>query len=145
MVGGRLDIVIMMNPFGEWDEKQGDHPTDFTIGASEWWALFFDLDALGLPEWEESVDGEDTGAYYERQKILFQQNAKNKGYEMLGRIWDTYQDAEYLPSEVNQLLEECTRLKQSTNNSQALSALANLISACYEALKISSGLRLLSD
>jgi hypothetical protein len=145
MVGGRLDIVIMMNPSGEWDEKQGDHPTNFTIGASEWEALFFDLDALGLPGWETQVDGEDSCQYHERQKILFQQNAKNKGYEMLGRIWDTYQDAEYLPSEVSQLLEECTRLKQGTSNSKALSALENLISACHEALKISSGLRLLSD
>jgi hypothetical protein len=142
-MSGVLDIAVMMNPFGEWDESKGDHHTDLGIKPKEWEELFFKV--LQAPPHQKYIDGEDIYEYDKRQERLFKKDLKDKGYEMLGRIWDIYQDAEYLPSEVNQLLEECLEAQKRTNNEYALSALEKLISACREALKIGSGLCLLSD
>ena len=142
-MGGNLDIAVMMNPGGEWNDSDGDHATHLAIEPKEWEELFFN--ALKVPEWENRIEGEDMGAYYDRQKKLFQENLRNKGYEMLGRIWDMYDDAIYWPSEINQLLRECLEVQKITQNTFALSAIEKLISACHQALLIKSGLCLSSD
>lgn len=142
-MGGTLDIAVKKNPFGEWDESKGDHHTDLGIEPDEWEQLFFNV--LQAPQDVIYFDGEDMSEYYKRRERLFQENLKNKGYEMLGRIWYIYRDASYLPSEINKLLEECLEVQKKTNNVPALSALKKLIIGCNKALEIGSGLRLLSD
>ena len=142
---GSLQIAVMMDPFDEdsWDTTKGDHYTDLEIEGREWEELFFNV--LQAPEGQKYIDGEDIQKYYEHQENLFKENLTDKGYPMLGRIWWMFRDTNYLPSEVHQLLAECLKLQKKTENVYALSTLGKLIAACYEALKINSGLCFLSD
>lgn len=142
-MSGTLDIAVMMNPFGEWNASAGDHHTNLGIKPWEWEDLFFNV--LQAPQYETHDDGEKFAEHHERQERLFKEDLKDKGYEMLGRIWDIYQDAEFLPSEIDKLLAECLEVQQKTQNVHALSALENLILASRLSLEIKSGLRLLSD
>lgn len=64
---------------------------------------------------------------------------------MLGRIYDMYEDTNYLSWEIDQLLNECLEIGQKTLNKKASSFLEKLIIGCKEALKIGSGLCLISD
>lgn len=141
-VNGALDILVMKNP-GEWYEGNGDFNTGLQIEPQEWEELFFNV--LHAPQNETKLVGENFSKYFTRSKKIFQENLQEQGYEMLGRIWDIYQDAEYCPKEINQLYEECLEIQQRTQNKYALSALKKLIFGCQEALKIKSGLFLSSD
>lgn len=143
MDNGTLKIAVMMNPFGEWETNKGDHHTDLEIDPEEWEELFFNV--LDAPRAWKHIDGQLVCESFERQERLFKEDLRDKGYEMLRRIWHIYRDAEYLPSEVNQLLAECLEVQQKTQNVHALSALEKLILASREALELKSGLCLLSD
>lgn len=142
VVGGSLRVAVMRNPVGDWDTKQGDRHLNIDIEPDEWEALFFDaLDA----SWADRIEGEDGWAYLERQRKLFGQALSAKGYEMLGRIWEIYQDAAYLPSEVGKLREESLSVQKMTDDAAALEALRKILFACDEAQRIDSGIRMLSD
>lgn len=142
-MGGSLRIAVKRNPNGMWDPIQGDHHLNLDIEPDEWEGLFFQ--ALSAPKWEERIEGETAEEYFKRQEQLFKQNLSTKGYEMLGRIWDIYRDACFLPSEISKLYSECLKVRKKTKNVDALSALDKLVFACGEAKKVGSGLRLLSD
>jgi hypothetical protein len=141
MGNGTLQLAVIMNPFGEWDPNKGDHHTDLEIEEDEWCELFYKV--LGVPERWKEVDGQLEPVEF--SEAQFKEILTGKGYPMLGRIWFMYRDANYLPSEVSKLLEECLKIQKKTENVSALSALGKLIAACYEAIKINSGLCLLSD
>lgn len=141
---GNLRLVIMKQPNGSWDENKGDRHLNVEIDGGEWNDLFNNV--LEIPKSPiKQLEGEGYDKYDERQKIWFQETLRSKRYEMLGHIWDMYDDAIYLPSEINQLLEECLKLNKKTQNQYALLALEKLIYGCNEALKTKSGLRLISD
>ena len=147
---GSLHIAVMVNPFDEdsWDTSKGDHHTDLEIVGQEWEELIFKV--LQAPEFQEYTEGEDVDAYYECQENLLREDLTGQGYPMLGRlwcsfIWFNYRDISYAPSDVHQLLAECLKLQKKTENAYALSALGKLIAACVEAIKINSGLCLLTD
>lgn len=142
-MGGSLRIASMRHPEGEWDPSRGDHHLTVEIEPWEWEELFFNV--LGAQHWEALVEGEGIENYNKRQELRFAQNLSTKGYEMLGRISDIYQDVAYLPSEVNKLSEECLNIQKETDNAAALSALRKLVFACDDAQATGSGLRLISD
>lgn len=142
-MNGSLRVALMRNPFGEWDSKQGDHHLNLEIGMNEWEALVFE--ALDAPKWDQGGEVEDASEYLERQKRRFEQDLSAKGYEMLGRMWDVYRDAAYLPPEVRRLQEETLSVQRLTNNPDALEALSKLLIACKAASEVNSGIRLISD
>lgn len=136
-----LDIVVTKSPLTKPSDEE-----NFDIGryisVDEWHELFHNV--FGVPEIERPID-EDRVAFLERRERLFKENLTSKGYEMLGRIWYILRDVYYLPSEIDKLLEECLEIQQKTQNELALSALQNLIFACNKALKVKSGVWLVSD
>ncbi|MBA2734380.1 MAG: hypothetical protein H0U54_16070 [Acidobacteria bacterium] len=127
---------------------QGRSYTDLEIEGQEWEELIFKV--LQAPEFQEYVEGENSNVYYKRQEKLLKEYLTGKGYPMIGSLWCSFiwwndRDVNYLPSEVHQLLAECLKIQKNTENVYALSALEKLIAACNEALKINSGLCLLTD
>jgi hypothetical protein len=137
-----LDIAVTKSPFRK--------PTDnenFDIGRcleiDEWQQLFENV--LQAPVEIERFENEDPSNLLIRKERLFQEDLTNKGYEMLGRIWYYFRDVFYTPSEVTELLAECLKIQQRTQNKFALSALESLIFACNEAIKVNSGIWLISD
>ncbi len=131
------------NPVDNWDETQGDHHFDFDFDYDDFSAL---INYLGI-ELQETKQREDE-SYVECQERLkneYLKISKEKGYEMLGRIWYWYESASYLPSEINQLLEECLEFKKQSQNQNQLTAAEKLVTASNEALRINSGIFLGSD
>lgn len=143
LANGALDIVVTKNPTENWDSKQGDHFTGMQIKPDEWEDLFQNV--LQSPQIRFNVGNETFNTYYERQRTVFQSDLENKGFEMLGRIWDIYQDAYYMPSEINKLLEECLKIQQVSQSAKAMSALKKIICACRKALDTKSGIFFASD
>ena len=133
-----FSISIMKDPSGGWDATQGDHHLDFDFDGIDFDELI-NLLNIKLPP-AKRLEGESSYDYDERLKKEYFDAAKEKGYEMLGRFWFFYDDAVYLPSDVNQLSDECLKLKEKTQNPGALKALNKLITACNEALKTDSGI-----
>ena len=138
-----FNICIMKNPMGEWDSSHGDRHLDFHFDGKDYIELS-NLRGIKLAPMEK-LKGESSFDYDERTKKRFLETAKEKGCEMLGRIWFWYDDASYLPSEINKLLEECLKLKEKAQNPDQLIAMDKLITACEEALKTDSGIFLGSD
>lgn len=136
-----LDIAITKTPVRKPVDSE-NFDTGRYIGVDEWYELFHKT--LKIPEISPNQD-ESFIDFENRRKRLFQDNMTNKGYKMLGRIWYYFSDAFYDSSEVSRLLEECLEIQKFTQSAQSKSAIENLIFACNEALKVKSGIWLISD
>ena len=137
-----LGIAIVAEAESAHVDEQ-NFSTHRELELDEWDELF--IDVLHAPVEVERVAGEDRAAFLNRQKALFQEDMKAKGYEMLGRMWYVFRDTYYSPTEVDKLLEECLEIRQRTETPKALSALEKLIYACHEALRVKSGIFLACD
>ncbi|MGI8670039.1 MAG: hypothetical protein ACR2J3_09380 [Aridibacter sp.] len=131
------------NPVDNWDESQGDRHLDFDFDYDDFTVLHNYLN-LQLPIAEQQKN-EDYAEFEERLKNEHIEAAKERGYEMLGRIWYWYETVSYLPSEINQLFEECLKLKNNAQNTAQAKAMDKLITACNEANTTNSGIFLASD
>lgn len=141
-MSGNLDIHIIHSSSAEYDVTKGDRPLNVALEVSEWIALFFRV--LHCPE--PRIEKADTSSFHERSeryKLIFQQAIPD--YPLLGRVWDVYQDVEYKPQEIEQLRQECLKIKAIADNNIALKGLGKIIFACDEALKKGMGLFLASD
>ncbi len=136
-------ICIKKNPMGEWNKSQGDRHLDFDFDGKDFNELHNFLN-IRLPPAKQQ-NGENYVDFEERLKNEYLGATKEKGYEMLGRIWYWYQSVAYLPSEINQLLEECIKFKEKAQNRDQSVASDKLITACSEAMKTNSGIFLGSD
>jgi hypothetical protein len=136
-----LDVLLMKNPRGEFSSEDGDRSLDVSFGYWEWESFFYA--ELGVPKPEPYADGEDIGAYRQRQDQRFRESLSK--YPMLSRIYDYYIDVVYLPNEVKQLLDECSPLEEKITNREALGFLNGLIYACKEALRLELGIFLRCD
>ena len=112
------------------------------IGIEEWEALF--LGDLNLPE-PTRHEGEDREEFHARWEKSFKQAVAEKGYKLLGRIWHYNRDVFYRPEEVRDLRNECLVLKDHIRSDLGNSMLKNIIFACDEALRVNSGIWLVSD
>lgn len=126
-----------------WDESQGDYQLGLDFDYKDFEELQNFLD-IKLPPAKQRK-GESYIDYEERLKNEYINVAKEKGYEMLGRIWYWYESVSYLPSEINQLFDECVKLKDIAQNLNQSIAMDKLITACIEARKTNSGIFLGSD
>ncbi len=131
------------NPVSNWDESQGDRHLGIDFDGKDFDELQNFLN-LKLPP-AKQLESENWAEYEERLKNEHLKVAKEKGYEMLGRIWYWYENVSYLPAEINSLFQECLKLKSNAQNSDQIAAMEKLIIACNEACKISSGIFLASD
>ena len=96
---------------------------------SDWEALF--SVALGCPEYDQHVEGEDSNECQERNRRRFQQSLPEQ--QMLSRIFDMYEDYLFSTEEVAQLREECSKLMGVVVHPPAVKALRKLIFACNKA------------
>ncbi len=126
-----------------WDESQGDRHLNFNFDYQDFEELRNFLD-IKLSRAKRRED-ESYIEHEERLKNQYLEVANEKGYEMLGRIWYWYESVSYLPSEIDQLLNECLKLKNNYQNPNLLTAIDKLITACNEAHKTNSGIFLGSD
>jgi hypothetical protein len=136
-----LGISITVSP----ERKPSDHQNfnlGHEIGIDEWEALFHE--ELKMPEFF-STEGESFNEFENRRAKTFQDLMSRKGYIMLGRICYIFRDTFYQPSEVSELLDECASLREHITHDLAINALDALIEACGEALKVNSGIWLVSD
>ena len=127
----------------DWNESQGDYNLEFEFDYNDFSALQNFIDIKLSPA--KQREGENYPEYEERLKNEYLDGAKDKGYEMLGRIWYWYESVCYLPSEINRLFQECVNVKNDNQNLKQVAAIEKLIFACKEAKKIKSGIFLGSD
>jgi hypothetical protein len=133
-----FDVVIMKNPLGEWNIKNGDRQTDLFIDWKEFEAIQNFIN-VKLPPFEK-LEGESWLEHNDKLKKRFINAASEKGYEMLGRFWYEYDDAFYLSSELGKLREECLKIINVSQNSDLISAANKILEACDDAAKTDSGL-----
>jgi hypothetical protein len=136
-----LDVLLMRDPQGEFSLEKGDRELDVSFSDPEWGTFYYE--ELGALAPEPYVNGEDMGAYQQRQHQRFRESLSK--YPMLSRIYDYYIDVVYLPNEVKQLLDECLPLEEKITNREALGFLNGLIYACKEALRLELGIFLRCD
>lgn len=138
-----FNICIKKNPLSNWNESQGDRHLDLDFDGQDFKELqnFLDIKLHDAKEHE----GESFDENEERLKNEYLKIAKEKGYEMLGRIWYWYENVSYLSTEINQLLKECLKFKEKAQNQRQLTAAEKLTTACQEAHKTNSGIYLASD
>lgn len=109
----------------------------------EWKALFFDvLHADTGPLIGYRMEG-STVVPFVANPIEFVGNIA--GHPMLSKIKGRIYDATYTRPEVQQLREECAKLKASFGNPKAVVALAKLISICDLAIERNAAVLLAGD
>ncbi len=133
-VPGLQQLVLKREPAGDWNETT-DRLLPLFFEGREWSALFYDV--LGCPTAHPFIPNDKLEEWKQRQIIKFQ--AAIPDYPMLGRIWDTYIDVTDEPYEVNQLRDECLKVKATTTNAIARRGLDKLLHACDDAVKYSFG------
>jgi hypothetical protein len=112
------------------------------LGIEEWEALF--LGDVAFPE-PERGETEERDEFLKRWELDFAQHMSGLGFELLGRIWHYNMDVFYYPREIEGLLAECRELKKHVGSKLGKSGLQILISSCEEAIRVGSGIWLISD
>lgn len=126
-----------------WNESEGDRVLDFDFDATDFNAL---QDFLGIKcSPAEHHEGESFGEQSIRLENEYLAAAKEKGFPMLGRIWDWYNCATYFSSEISALEAECLRIKNDAPDANLLKAVDKILAGCKEAAKTNSGLEFASD
>lgn len=128
---GVLKIYAVPNPTS-WQDTQSESSRwlDLTFDGAEWDAVFYDTFGLPKLDIKAGAEGHDLIAHR---------------YPMLSRIDDMYEDVIYKREEIEQLRAECLKVQEIAKSPLAVKGLQTLISACDEALKLSTGLYLASD
>ena len=140
---GALDICILQSgPNTDISEAEYQR-TGMQILPDEWSELFYN--ELKVPSPEPYTEGEVFVEYDRRQKMLFEDFLRERSLPMLGKISDIYQDVVFLPSEVDALYLESSKLSKLVTSELAQAALSKLFDACVEAKKYNFGLILTSD
>ena len=132
----------MKDPAGEWIQEQGDRYLNLDFDDENFNELhnFLDirLSAVKSDNAETYVD------LREKQKNEYLKIAKEKRFEMLGRIWYWYESVVYLPQDIDELIKECMRFKEQAQNPAQLLAADKLLDAATKAFNEKSGLFLAS-
>jgi len=136
-----LGIAVAISPVGKPTDGENFN-LHREIGIEEWEALF--LGDLDLPEPVRHED-ENREEFHARWEASFKRIMQKKGYKLLARMWHYNRDVFFYPEEVRDLREECFILKKHTSSDLGDSVLKNLIFACEEALRVNSGIWLVSD
>ncbi len=140
-VFGNLTFILMRHRGRNWNQLTHRHLEVF-LGGPDWASIFYD--ALRCPRASNVLTVRtDEVELAETRKLKFQQAIPE--YPLLGRIWDMYTDVKYEAKEIDQLRNECFRVKASTTSDRAIKSLDKLIYACDEALGSGLGLFLASD
>lgn len=132
-----FDIVIMKDPLGEWNVKNGDRQADLFIDWEEFEAI---QNFLGVKLSLKRLENESWQDHNDKLKESYIKAASEKGFEMLGRFWYEYDDAVFQSSELSKLSEECLRIKNVSQNSDLISAADKILKVCDDAAKTDSGL-----
>ena len=141
---GSLSLFVIRDPKSFFEGMTApDHYLNLDLMGDDWGALFYQVLNCPKATIEPFSLGEDPEQWRERYRLKFQQAVPN--YPLLSRIWDLYNYASYSPEEIGQLREECLKIQTNTSNEKARAALANIIEACDEALKLGSGLLFVPD
>ena len=122
--------------------SERDRHLNFGLKYKEWLALYFDV--LGLDK-----------SGFDKRAAENPEEAKNQllggfeevisGYPMLSRINNILHDAVFEDVEVEELREECLRVKADTSNQAALSGLNKLIHICDWARELELNIFLMCD
>lgn len=139
-VSGNQSFILMHDPEGPWNYST-DQLLNIALEGTEWSALFYKV--LGCPFPSPFVLGDNINETRKRYEFEFQQAIPD--YPMLGRIWDTYIDVRYKQDEIEQLRNECVKVRAATSDQLALEGLSKLIYACDEALRLKLGLYIACD
>ena len=138
-MGQMMSLSIMKNP-GEdkWDAAAGDYNLDFVIEGKDFDAIQRVIDVSFPPT--ERLENEGYDDYEKRLKERYLSAASEKGYPLLGRIWDWYDDAVYLSSDVARLRDECLKAQSESRAPEIVGAMNKLMTACERALALNSGI-----
>lgn len=139
---GALDICIVKNPLEGWDSSS-DRNIRLQLFYEEWASFFYD--SIGVPKPQTYSSGELYHDYAKRQEELFSTDLSWKGFPLLSRICDIYQDATFLSEEVAVLRDECVRAEKVAQEELASNFIKKLMYGCDLAIKSESGLVLISD
>jgi hypothetical protein len=140
---GALDICLIKNPLDKWNQEKGDRYSGMQITWDEWSDLFYNV--LNVQKPDEYANVESYNEFNARQRHLFEEDLRCKGFPLLGRIADIYEDSCFLSDEVPDLLNECLSIAQKAEDILAKNALNKLITVCVEAKKGDFGIVLVSD
>ena len=141
---GALDICLKKDAEGNWNDATGDRFSGLQLTGPEWHHIFNVV--LQVPDqFDTTGEQRDIYEYFTSQERQFQDFVTEKGFRMLSRIRDLYQDVVFHSGDIESLRNECVALGKSTDDELALSGLAKLSLMCEEALESSSGLVLISD
>ena len=133
-----LDFMLMRDET-EWNAETDRH-LEGHLSLTSWESLFFKV--LGCPD-SPRVEGESREEFRRRWTKEFREAIPE--YPLLGRISYFFHDVWYKLEEVAELRAECLKVKNGTDDTEALEGLNSLIIACDEAEKHKLGLFLGAD
>ncbi len=119
--------AFVLNP-GHASER--DHPLTLGLSQKEWFAVYFDvlkIDQGGYRKWA------DQNPLQAQDSIVGEFSEEIAEYPMLSRVRGYLYDAVFEVDEVEQLRQECLRVRDLTDNEVALRALDKLLSICDSA------------
>ncbi|MGH9971109.1 MAG: hypothetical protein ACREBG_25400 [Pyrinomonadaceae bacterium] len=131
--------AFVLNP-GHASER--DHPLTLGLSHKEWFALYFDvlkIDQGGYRKWA------DQNPLQAQNSIVAEFSEEISEYPMLSRIRGYLFDAVFESDEVEQLRQECLRVRELTSNEVALGALDKLLSICDSADREGLNIYFLAD
>ena len=139
-----MNICIIGNPLLELGEDERDRFTGKSISWDGWGDLFYDL--LKVPPPVDYAAGEPFSDFEARKTSNFSQFVCEKGFPLLSRISDIYDDVIFQSDEIKELRNECITLQgYFAGTRPGAEVLRNLIAACDSAIVVGAGIILSGD
>jgi hypothetical protein len=125
-----MQLIMLVHDTEAFAERgvtsKQDRKLDIRLTYPEWLALYFD--ALGLDKTAfDQVKAESYSSQDGIIVILGEFDEEIPGFPMLSRIRGPYHDAIFEVNEIEDLREECLRVKASTSNALALQGIEKLL------------------
>lgn len=126
------------------ETSEHDRPLDIHLTYTEWLAIYFD--ALGL---DKTVYDKWTAQKFSSQdgviSIVGEFDEEIPGYPMLSRIRGPYHDAIFEVNEIDDLHDECLRVKAGTSNELALQGMEKLLIISEQARSLALSIYFVSN
>jgi hypothetical protein len=129
-------LVVDIDACVEGQPSKQDHLLDVQMTYAEWLAIYFDALSLDKAIYDDWIQNGPRVTEYGAYQIVAKFDEVIHGFPMLSRINEPYHDVVFTVHEIEDLREECLRVKASTCNRLATHGLEKLLTICDRASEL---------
>jgi hypothetical protein len=126
-------LVHDIDAFADGQPSKQDRRLDIRMTYTEWLAIYFDALSLDKTIYDRWIQNGRDSAGESPTEIVTEFDEVIQGFPMPSRINEPYRDVVFKVHEIEDLRQECLRVKASSSNELASLGLEKLLMICKQA------------